>query len=116
MLRNVFAALCLCALLGAAPGCGAVDEVIEARLCRDAAGKICDKWFSCWPATSAVLWGSVSNCHILMDAWCSESEAWSGCDIDNGRLSDCNNQISGSVCGALPASCTALFNCYKANP
>lgn len=92
-------------------GCG---ELIESALCRSAASKVCDKWFTCLPGASKLLWGNSSNCYTLMNSWCDDSEAWTGCDVDNDKLSQCDADIGQSKCGSLPASCYDLLNCYKA--
>jgi len=102
-------------LLGgtALTGCG---ELIETKLCREAADKICTKWFSCFPVISATVWISKSNCDSYMSEWCDHSEYYSGCDIDNATLRNCRDGIDGSPCGSLPSSCYDLVDCYKANP
>ena len=94
------------------PGCG--GELIEKALCKDAAGKICEKWFECWPIASNTLWGSEAACATSMDSFCDDSEAWTGCDVDNAKLTECNDGIEGSACGTLPAACSDLKDCYDA--
>jgi len=105
--RALLVVVLFCAALLA--GC---DEMVEAALCRDAADKICDKWFSCWPVISTTTWGTKSECRSTMRDWCSNSEEW-GCDIDNDRLRDCKNNIDNSPCGLLPASCNDIVDCYQ---
>ncbi len=91
-------------------GCG--DEAIERALCESATNKICDKWFSCWPAMSATAWGNLSSCKASVSTWCSNSEALLGCDVNNDMLRSCNNNIKNSACGLLPAECKSIFTCW----
>lgn len=93
-------------------GCGRMDEAIEEALCRSAAQKVCDKWFTCWPTSSKVLWSTTDTCKSSLSAWCSTSESWSGCDLDNDDLRACDNGIAASSCGTLPAACTTMVTCY----
>jgi len=106
--------LTLALVLLALTSCGKVaDEAIEAALCNSATDKICSKWFSCWPVVSAGLWTSEADCQTVMDAYCRNTEAIVGCDIDNDRMRDCDSQIASSPCGSVPSSCTLLLDCYK---
>jgi hypothetical protein len=107
--RVLLFVLLLCTPLLA--GC---DELIEAKLCREASDKVCDKWFACWPVISVTYWGTKNECFTQMRDWCANSEEW-GCDIDNDRLRDCKNNIDNSPCGALPASCSDIVNCYQSS-
>ncbi|MBW2453707.1 MAG: hypothetical protein JRI68_04315 [Deltaproteobacteria bacterium] len=91
------------------------EEAIEAQLCKSASGKICDKWFDCWPIISAGLWDTLGDCKLGMRAACDNSEAWSDCDVDNDALRDCDDAIEGSPCGELPDSCYDIADCYDAN-
>ena len=91
-------------------GCG--DEVIEKALCESATRKICDKWFSCWPAISKAAWVDVGACKATVSTFCSQSEDLLGCDINNDMLRKCDNGINGSTCGLLPAECKPVFTCY----
>lgn len=113
MHKRVVMTVALLALTWGAAGCG---ELVEAQLCREASDKICDKWFSCWPVVSTGIWITRDNCFVEMRDWCDHSEAWTGCDVDNQMLRECNNGINSSPCGSLPPACNNLLNCYKANP
>lgn len=106
-LVSLFTALALCLAL---TGCG---EAVESALCRDAAKKLCDKQFSCAPTVAAVAYGNVSNCYTLWNSWCDDSDAWTGCDVDNAQLRACRDGIASSSCGQYPPGCTALLSCYQ---
>jgi hypothetical protein len=93
-------------------GCG--EEAIEKLLCRSASNKICNKWFDCWPVISATIWVSLNNCKTEMNNFCDNSEEWSGCDVDNEALRECDQGIEGSPCGSLPPACHNLKDCYQA--
>jgi len=107
-------ALGLLALVAATtqPSC---QEAWETQLCKDAADKICAKWFDCWPVVSQNLWGDVDDCAAGMKVLCDDSEAWSDCDVDNEALSECNDGIEGSACGQLPSACHDVADCYGDN-
>ena len=88
------------------------DEAVERALCGSVSQKICEKWFDCYPLVSTGWWGNVSDCRVVMQANCSNSEVLYGCDLDNSDLTQCDNEIGDSTCGSLPPSCEAMVDCY----
>jgi hypothetical protein len=105
ILLVIFALTCLV--------CGCGKEVVEAALCRDASQRLCDKQFSCFPVVAAATYKTKESCYTLWRSWCDDSEAWTGCDVNNSQLASCRDGIASSACGQYPASCTAILNCYQ---
>jgi hypothetical protein len=95
------------ALVLAAGGCKRLFEVAN---CQSAAEKACDKWFDCWPGVSALAWGTTAGCKTSLRDWCTETD---GCELDDEALLHCEQNVAGSACGAMPASCNDLKACWE---
>ena len=89
---------------------GGCKRAFEVATCQSASAKACEKWFVCWPAVSAVTWGTVTGCKSSMRDWCADTE---GCNLDDKALVECNDGVADSPCGSLPASCDDLIDCYN---
>jgi hypothetical protein len=109
--RLLFAALLL-GLWAAPVGCG---EDIDEGLCTSAAGKICPKWFDCWPDASQEQMGTVNMCLASWDTFCGKADSWTRCDIENDDIQKCDDGVEAADCGAIPYECNKLKDCHDAN-
>jgi hypothetical protein len=103
------AAAVLLALLAA--GCPRGDAAEERDICAELADRLCAKWFECWPLIATDWWGDEATCVDGVQPTCANADELYECDMDNGDLADCNDNVDTSECGSLPQSCIDLVDC-----
>ena len=54
--------------------------------------------------------GSVALRQSSLRDWCKDTD---GCELDDGALLDCAQNVDNSQCGSMPASCEDLKACYE---
>jgi|GEM_PF-6754300 hypothetical protein len=99
--------------------CKAADSAIEVKLCEETIKATCDKLNECtaaFPALSATVSLYLQSCNGDMAIFCASDELY-GCDIDNAKLSACNDGIKNLSCSLsafsqIPSECYTLLDCW----